>query len=228
MIPHGIAAKALRDQYAYDAETGTFTWKKDLWGSGEKAPARIGDLAGRRKGTEVILTMHGYELSARRVAWLFMTGAWPEERVRMRDGNPRNLAWNNLALSSTLAAETVARRAAAQIAKQRAVRDAMVCDDCAAPILVGKLCAACRKIRARWTRIAKRYELSAHDFAELLKSQDYACAICEEAPESGPMVDHDHVTGRVRAILCSACNTGLGHFRDRPDLLAKAAAYLAA
>ncbi|WP_380568575.1 endonuclease VII domain-containing protein [Streptacidiphilus jeojiensis] len=50
------------------------------------------------------------------------------------------------------------------------------------------------------------------------------CAIClTPGPEH---VDHDHKTGRVRAILCFNCNGGLGQFKDRPDLLRRGADYL--
>ena len=68
----------------------------------------------------------------------------------------------------------------------------------------------------------------------MAEAQGYKCAICER-PETEIRnglvkhlaVDHDHATGKVRALLCAACNTGLGKFKDDPDVLKKAIAYLA-
>jgi hypothetical protein len=72
-------------------------------------------------------------------------------------------------------------------------------------------------------------------YQELLREQRGVCAICAQ-PErhrdglSGKpkdlAVDHCHVTGAVRALLCSACNTALGLFNDDVALLAKARAYV--
>ncbi len=56
------------------------------------------------------------------------------------------------------------------------------------------------------------------------------CAICLREPAAGERrfaFDHDHDTGLTRGVLCSACNGGLGCFRDRPDLLRAAVVYLA-
>jgi hypothetical protein len=49
------------------------------------------------------------------------------------------------------------------------------------------------------------------------------CIICGLPAE---VVDHDHITKRIRGSLCHRCNMGLGHFRDNPELLELAAMYL--
>jgi len=57
-----------------------------------------------------------------------------------------------------------------------------------------------------------------------LKDTTHECVICGSAETL--VVDHDHVTGKVRGMLCNHCNRGLGHFRDDPTLLEFAAQYL--
>lgn len=81
-------------------------------------------------------------------------------------------------------------------------------------------------------RLKRLYGLTLADYKRMLADQGGVCAICAEPPTDtkGPWklhVDHDHGDGAVRALLCTKCNTGLGAFRDRGDLLAKAMAYLA-
>lgn len=78
-----------------------------------------------------------------------------------------------------------------------------------------------------------KYGLKPEEFDCLLESQGKVCAICQQSGErihrgckAGLVVDHDHKTGRTRGLLCSNCNHGLGHFRDDPQLLKKAAEYL--
>ncbi|MEU0395239.1 endonuclease domain-containing protein [Streptomyces sp. NPDC006208] len=50
------------------------------------------------------------------------------------------------------------------------------------------------------------------------------CGICFSAPAEH--VDHCPETGRVRGVLCFSCNAALGHFKDRPDVTRRTAAYV--
>lgn len=81
----------------------------------------------------------------------------------------------------------------------------------------------------RRARIVRIYGVDPDWFDRTLKEQDGRCAICPQPLTDIPIaVDHDHETGAVRGILCNWCNTGLGMFRDRIDVLISAAAYLRA
>ena len=75
-----------------------------------------------------------------------------------------------------------------------------------------------------------RYGITPDDYQNIFSTQGACCAICKtDKPANGQgnfHVDHDHQTGRVRGILCSECNIGLGKFNDDPRLLTAAAAYL--
>ncbi|MFE2324582.1 endonuclease VII domain-containing protein [Streptomyces sp. NPDC059385] len=81
------------------------------------------------------------------------------------------------------------------------------------------------------------YRLPRGRYAEMLVEQGGVCAICKQVDSSGYAlaIDHDHACcpesadscGQcIRALLCNACNHGIGKFRDSPDLLRAAAAYL--
>ncbi|MBV1852937.1 endonuclease VII domain-containing protein [Catellatospora tritici] len=62
------------------------------------------------------------------------------------------------------------------------------------------------------------------EFDAMLAAQGGVCAICgAPAPEH---VDHDHLFGNVRGILCFNCNGGLGQFKDDRANLRKAIDYL--
>jgi hypothetical protein len=56
------------------------------------------------------------------------------------------------------------------------------------------------------------------------KSIDFKCELCNNKLPLA--VDHCHTTGRVRGLLCSKCNTGLGQFNDDINLMKKAVKYL--
>ncbi len=64
----------------------------------------------------------------------------------------------------------------------------------------------------------------------MLDRQGGVCAICKKKPDEGKMlcVDHCHVTGMVRGLLCHKCNSVLAFGNDDPDILRAAIAYLQA
>ena len=72
------------------------------------------------------------------------------------------------------------------------------------------------------------YGISLEEFESLFHQQGGKCGIClsQLTLGKGAHLDHDHVSGKIRAVLCSTCNTGLGQFKDNPVLLQAAVAYL--
>ncbi|MFC5754348.1 endonuclease VII domain-containing protein [Actinomadura rugatobispora] len=77
---------------------------------------------------------------------------------------------------------------------------------------------------SRDDRLRARYGVGEGEIEELLAVQRGFCAICcDKAAEN---VDHDHVTGVVRGLLCGGCNTGMGQLGDDPVALRRAADYV--
>jgi hypothetical protein len=83
-----------------------------------------------------------------------------------------------------------------------------------------------KRTRSRRSFLRTQYGISLEEYDAMLKRQGGACAICRKRPTERLCVDHCHVTRKVRGLLCRQCNFGLGHFRDDPDLVEAAAAYL--
>ena len=80
------------------------------------------------------------------------------------------------------------------------------------------------------SQLKRNYGITLEDYDRLLEDQEGCCNICgTDEPGGGNgrfNVDHNHATSKVRGLLCSSCNTGLGKFKDSPTVLLKAAAYL--
>lgn len=72
----------------------------------------------------------------------------------------------------------------------------------------------------------RKYGISEKQYEDLLSAQKEVCAICKEAFQKTPQVDHDHSTRKIRGLLCYLCNTGLGSFRDSIEKLTAAISYL--
>lgn len=92
----------------------------------------------------------------------------------------------------------------------------------------------------------RRYGITPEQYEEMLASQSWGCRICNASIYSrqfnmllptpgykGPRknvacIDHDHVTGKVRGLLCRSCNIALGMFQDSEPFLLSAVGYLRA
>lgn len=76
----------------------------------------------------------------------------------------------------------------------------------------------------------KRYGITYEEYRLLLSNQNNVCAICSSSEKSSYKknlsIDHCHTTGKIRGLLCSECNIGLGKFKDDVNLLEKAKEYL--
>lgn len=70
--------------------------------------------------------------------------------------------------------------------------------------------------------------ISLEDFEKKLEEQNFKCAICEKRfnTKTIPMLDHDHKVWKIRGLLCTKCNPGLGFFDDSIKKLENAVAYL--
>jgi predicted lipoprotein with Yx(FWY)xxD motif len=86
------------------------------------------------------------------------------------------------------------------------------------------------KMKATTTNslLRKTYGLTLREFDEISAAQNDVCAICSnKCPDYSRLsVDHNHVTGQIRGLLCNRCNRAMGLFQDDPEILRKAAAYL--
>jgi hypothetical protein len=99
-------------------------------------------------------------------------------------------------------------------------------------------CKANRKLYYQRTKhqhiernLKRQYGIDWETYLGLLEKQNGSCAICNRT-DSGShcsqrlFVDHCHVTGKVRGLLCHHCNSALGLFQDSPTLLQTAIDYV--
>lgn len=87
--------------------------------------------------------------------------------------------------------------------------------------------------KLRWYEVSRKFGITQEEYSDLYNSQNGVCAICglpETITRNGIVralaVDHCHSTGKIRGLLCSACNMGLGKFKDDKSLVLKAFSYL--
>jgi hypothetical protein len=88
----------------------------------------------------------------------------------------------------------------------------------------GSKCKACHNAGNNAAYWLRAYGMPRKGVDEIRAKQGNRCALCAEGDPGH--LDHDHVNGSVRALLCQRCNFALGLLRDDPDLMRAAADYI--
>lgn len=84
------------------------------------------------------------------------------------------------------------------------------------------------KLRARDRHYQKTYGITLQDYEDTLAFQGNVCYICQRATGATKALalDHSHVTGEPRGVLCGPDNQMLGQARDDPEFFRRAIEYL--
>jgi hypothetical protein len=199
----------LKESVSFDPDTGVFTWIKT--GRGVRTGKQAGSVD-PKNGYRVIM-INGVDYYAQRLAWFYVHGVWPKI-IRFQNENHDDCSIKNLCegfmLTTKYDHKTKEGRAASQ-KEYRSVRREKFQDD------------------ARM----RTFGITRGQYGDMLLAQGGCCAICrqpETATRNGLVkalaVDHCHTSGEIRGLLCVACNTGIGKFKDNRDTLLAAIKYL--
>lgn len=77
-------------------------------------------------------------------------------------------------------------------------------------------------------KLQRKYKISREEYDKILREQGGVCAICGNSPVPNKKlgVDHDHITGSHRGLLCDKCNRAIGLLGDEPQKVLSAFLYL--
>lgn len=81
----------------------------------------------------------------------------------------------------------------------------------------------------RDSKLKRTYGISYSEYLTMLEAQGGCCAICgtsDTGKRKAFAVDHNHTTGKVRGLLCSNCNTGIGNLKEDEGIMLRAMEYL--
>ena len=84
-----------------------------------------------------------------------------------------------------------------------------------------------RKRKYRNTILKREFGITIDDYEDMLQQQNNVCAICGGVNKTKSLcVDHSHITGKVRGLLCNNCNVAIGMLAEDPVILNKAIEYI--
>ncbi len=83
------------------------------------------------------------------------------------------------------------------------------------------------KLKAQWKRYRlKKYGLTENQYLEMCLKQNNVCFICFLPSHKSLNVDHNHLTKKVRKLLCFRCNIVIGHLKEDIELVHKISNYI--
>jgi len=214
-----VSIEAVKEYLGYEPETGNIYWVK--------SPSRnvyAGELAGCNKATRKdkngnvvsygYIRFGGQNIPSARIAWVLLHGEWPNGRVKFKDSDPLNLRAENLELSKSLSKSGGNSANTRDPAYYREHRKAYKTD-------------------YKDNDLQRRFGISLFDYGQMLLAQNGQCAICKgtdgghrNGEPKALAVDHCHTTGKVRGLLCEACNQGIGKLKEDITILQSAIEYL--
>lgn len=215
-----VSVELVKEYLSYDAATGVIYWKK--------SPSRnvyAGEIAGCNKATrkdkDGNLVAYGYirfggqNIPSARIAWVLLHGEWPNGRVKFNDGNQLNLKAENLSLSQSLS--TIKHPNSIDSASPEYYREHR----------------KAYKVEYSDKDLQRKYGISLLQYSQMFLAQNGRCAICQgsyggqrNGEPKALAVDHCHATGKVRGLLCEACNQLIGKAKERTETLLAAVSYL--
>ena len=209
-IPN-LPYERVREALDYNPATGQFTWK--IRAAYNVYPGAIA--GGNSKGSGyTYVRLDNEEVTTARLAFFYMTGKWPDRRVRFINGDKTDCRYENLTLYNGIAGEFDHKTKEGKRAYQKAYR---------------QLSPHVQKGRA----LRECFGISLEQYQEMHEKQDGKCKICgqpETQVRGGKVkslaVDHDHKTGRIRGLLCCDCNQGIGKLKEDFEILQNAIRYL--
>jgi len=213
-----VSIEDLKNALSYDPETGVFVWKISP-AKNVKAGTVAGTLkrVGKdRNGAEIryCYLRLKQEVPAARVAWAFSYGEWPSGKILFVDKNPANLRLSNLKMANCLPEAYDHSTEEGRIQYLRDHREAFP---------------------KAWknTHLRSKFGITLAEYLAMATEQGNVCAICakpETEKRGGKVkalaVDHNHTTGAVRQLLCTACNKMVGLANEDRGILLAAVKYL--
>jgi hypothetical protein len=215
-----VSVELVKEYLVYEPDTGVIYWIK--------SPAKnvyAGEVAGCNKATRKDkngnLVSYGYirignqNIPSARIAWVLLNGEWPNGRVKFNDGNPLNLKADNLSLSRSIATKSDDNKL-----------------DSSNPEYY-RLHRKAFKTDYKDSDLQRRFGITLFDYSQMLLAQNGKCAICKgtdggtrNGEPKALAVDHDHETGKVRGLLCEACNQAIGKMKEEPKIILSSLDYL--